>query len=120
MRFLGRVEDPAAVYAASDAVVLPSRSEGLPNVLLEAIRADRPVAVTRVGAVPEVLMEGAAGVLARPGDATDLAEAIQRALSEGSSDEARQGRLEVVKRYSLRRRVDAHVQLYSELLSPDR
>ena len=115
VHFVGPVADVAALYPALDAVVLPSRSEGLPNVLLEALSADRPVVATRVGAVPEVLTDAAAGVVVPPGDAPALADAIAAALSTAHDPAARAARAETAARFSLARRVDAHRALYREL-----
>ncbi len=67
--------------AACDGLLLSSRSEGEPNVALEALAAGRPVAATAVGGVPEVIGEGRGGCLARPQDPDDLAHAITRLLA---------------------------------------
>jgi glycosyltransferase involved in cell wall biosynthesis len=55
VRFLGPFGAVSPVYRRLDALVIPSRSEGLPNVLLEALAADVPCVATDVGAIPEVL-----------------------------------------------------------------
>lgn len=73
---LGRVEEVGALYAAADAVVLPSRWEGLPLSLLEALARGRPVVATRVGGIPEVIEDGLTGLLAAPEDPASLADAL--------------------------------------------
>jgi len=116
IRFLGQVGNVGAVYRNLDLVVLPSRSEGLPNTLLEAMQADVPVVATAVGAVPEVVGTSAAARLVAPESAGALADAIERAITQGDSPAAAAARRDVVSRFSLERRVEAHLKLYRELL----
>jgi glycosyltransferase involved in cell wall biosynthesis len=73
----------AEKYADCDVVVLPSFSEGVPVVLMEAMAAGRAVVATRVGGVPELVEHGRSGFLVSPGDAQQLAEAVER-LAEDS------------------------------------
>jgi glycosyltransferase involved in cell wall biosynthesis len=63
-----------------DLLVLPSYTEGLPNVILEAFAAGVPVVATAVGGTPEVLEEGVSGYLVPPGDPRALAGRIHDAL----------------------------------------
>ena len=77
VRFLGQVEPIGPLLRAADAVVLPSLWEGLPLTLLEAMARARPVVATTVGGIPEVLEDGACGVLVSPGDAKALADALE-------------------------------------------
>ena len=76
VRLLGHVEEMAELYAAADFVVLPSRVEGLPSVLLEAYAARRAVVATDVGGIPEALTDGMEGRLVPAGDRAALAAAI--------------------------------------------
>ena len=57
IRWTGMVPDAAALFSAFDAFVLSSRTEGIPIVLLEAMRANVPIVATRVGGVPEMLSD---------------------------------------------------------------
>jgi glycosyltransferase involved in cell wall biosynthesis len=66
--------------AASDVLCLPSRSEGTPNVVVEALASGVPVVATRVGGVPELVRQGENGLLVPPEDAPALAEALASAL----------------------------------------
>ena len=67
-------------YRAADVFVLPSRSEGLPNVLLEAMACGTPIVATRVGGVPEIT-RGLRPGLVPSGDPQALADAIARTLT---------------------------------------
>jgi glycosyltransferase involved in cell wall biosynthesis len=65
-----------------DLMVLPSLSEGLPNVVLEAFAASKPVVASDIGGVPEVVEEGISGYLVPPGRAEPLARAILKMLGD--------------------------------------
>ncbi len=73
---LGTRPDVARLLGAADAVLLSSRSEGIPLTLIEGMAAGLPVVSTRVGGVPEVVVEGETGLLAPAGDADALAAHI--------------------------------------------
>ena len=120
VHLLGGVSAVRALYQALDLVVIPSRSEGLPNVLLEALRFDRAVVSTAVGAVPEVLAGSEAGVVVPPERADLLADAIERALAMRDTAPARAARAAVVERFSLARRASEHLRLYTALLGARR
>ena len=77
---LGLRSDIPALYAASDALVLSSAWEGMPNVVLEAMAATKPVVATSVGAVPEVVTEGEKGLLVPPHDHEALANAMEQLM----------------------------------------
>jgi glycosyltransferase involved in cell wall biosynthesis len=84
--FLGALA-PDQVWAALNrfaVAVLASWSEGMPNSVLEAMAAARPVVATAVGDVPSVVRDGVTGFVVPPGDAPALAAAIARLLKEPS------------------------------------
>lgn len=91
--FFGAVPYEAipAVYQGIDALALPSHTEGLPRVVLEAMAAETPVIATRVGGVPEVIDDGETGVLCDAHDPAALVEAIDRLATD-------EGRREVLGR----------------------
>ena len=80
IRFLGPRNDIPELMAACDLVVLPSLTEALPTVLMEAAAAGRPVVATRVGGAVEIVEEGRTGLLVTPGDPVALAEAMVNLL----------------------------------------
>jgi glycosyltransferase involved in cell wall biosynthesis len=79
--FTGPVDDARPWYAAADLVVLPSRWEGLPLTLLEALAVGRAVVGSRIPGIAEVLPPGAGAVVAA-GDAVALAEAVADRLGD--------------------------------------
>jgi glycosyltransferase involved in cell wall biosynthesis len=84
VRFLGFRPDTSALYSAADAFVLPSRKEGLPMVLLEAMGAGLPVVATRVGGVPTVVEDPSNGLLVPTATPPELAEAMRRIMADAT------------------------------------
>jgi len=80
--FLGQRADIPELLACCDIFVLPSRAEGLPNSMLEAMAAGLPIVATAVGGVPEVIEDGVNGLLVPPRDPVSLAGAILRILRD--------------------------------------
>jgi glycosyltransferase involved in cell wall biosynthesis len=70
----------ARYLAASDVLTLPSWAEGTPNVVLEALAVGRPVVASRVGGIPDAIVEGVTGLLVEPHDPGALAVALADAL----------------------------------------
>jgi glycosyltransferase involved in cell wall biosynthesis len=116
--FLGYQEDVAPYYAAFDALVLPSSNEGTPVSAIEALAAGRPVVATRVGGVPDVVVEGEDGFLVEPGATGDLADRLAQLARDPRLRErmGRAGRERVLPRYAVDRLVDDVDRLYRSLL----
>lgn len=91
VRWAGAVENAARLLRAFDLVVLSSRTEGTPIVLLEAMAAGVPVVATRVGGVPAVVTDREA-VLAAPDDVSALEEAMRAAMVDVDASRARAAR----------------------------
>jgi L-malate glycosyltransferase len=68
--------------SASRLLVQPSLTEGMPNAVLEAMSAGRPVVASRIGGLPELVVHGETGLLVAPSDPDALAAAIVRVLSD--------------------------------------
>jgi glycosyltransferase involved in cell wall biosynthesis len=119
VHFLGQVRDVRRLMAASDAVVLPSRSEGVPNVALEALDAGVPLVATQVGTLPEMIVHERTGWLVPPGDPDALGHALQRVAALDGAALARMGelgRVSILPRFSAARRVERVIEIYETLL----
>ena len=90
VRFMGAVDsaDVVAALHAADAFVLCPRvtadgdRDGIPNVLVEAMACGLPVVSTRVGGIPELVVDDVNGLLVAPGDTSGVALALQRLVAE--------------------------------------
>jgi glycosyltransferase involved in cell wall biosynthesis len=78
----GHQEDIRGFYAIADIFVLPSHSEGSPNVLLEAMASGVPVVAAAVGGVPELATDGETALLVQRRDIGGLAAAMERLLAD--------------------------------------
>ncbi|MDI9623835.1 MAG: glycosyltransferase [Methanothermobacter sp.] len=79
--FTGPRTDINNIMAAADIIVLPSVSEGIPIVLLEAMAMAKPIIATKVGGIPEIVDESV-GILIEPKNPKELADAIDKLLSD--------------------------------------
>lgn len=80
--FTGYQRDPAVHYSIADLMVLPSHSEGSPNVLLEAMAAGLPSVATAIGGVPEIAKHERTALLVEKGNHVALADAIRTLLCD--------------------------------------
>jgi glycosyltransferase involved in cell wall biosynthesis len=116
-RFLGFRQDTAALYAAADSLVLSSRSEGLPMVILEAMTAGLPVIATRVGGIPDAVGDCALLVEAR--DPRRLAGAMLEMMRNPEKRRAlaAAGEIRAAKHYGIGRMVDQYLAWYERILN---
>ncbi|MGI6605098.1 MAG: glycosyltransferase [bacterium] len=117
--FLGLRRDIPLLLNAADGFVLSSAWEGLPNVVMEAMAAAKPVVATSVGGVPELVQEGVTGYMSPPRDVEALAAAMAKMIGLSESERTRMGqagRAHIEANYSLERVVDQWEKLYLELL----
>lgn len=77
VRWAGYRTDVNEILAGCDVFVHPSLDDAFPTVLLEAMAAGLPVVASRVGGIPEIVVDGVTGTLVPPGDAQALADAIR-------------------------------------------
>lgn len=117
--FAGQVKDVRPFYAMSDVFVLPSLTEGSPNVLLEAMASNVPIAATAVGGVPEIVENEESALLVRANDPAALATAIARLLADAELGRrlARNAAEIVSKNHSAEEYVRSLIAIYSEVVS---
>lgn len=113
----GRELDPRPMYGAFDIVVQSSRSEGLPNVLLEAAAAGRPIVATDAGGSGEIVIDGRTGLLVPIDDLDSLTGALRRATQDPDLRQriGAAARLHVAEKFGMARFVREFAELYEEL-----
>jgi len=117
--FTGYKQNAARYLPLLEIFVMPSLSEGLPIVLLEAMLAKVPIVATRVGGVPEVLAQGKYGKLAEPESAKSLAQSVLYVMDH--LDDARlravMAEARVLKKYSSKRMAEKYFDFYHLVLA---
>lgn len=114
----GARTDVARLLAAFDVFALPSLSEGLPLVVLEAMATGLPVIASAVGGLPDVVADGETGFLVPSGDDRALRERLLALAADPRRARAMGARAQELAsaRHSLERMSQAYLELYGELL----
>ena len=117
--FTGYREDIPEILSATDLLVLPSLSEGLPLSLMEAMAAGKPVVATAVGGIGELIEPNVTGILVAPRSAAALVEAICRLLDNSRHREemGTRAREYVSRAFSVQAMVSAYDALYQARLA---
>ncbi|MDQ3207502.1 MAG: glycosyltransferase family 4 protein [Gemmatimonadota bacterium] len=106
----------AAEYGAATVTVLPTRgrAEGLGLTLVEALLAGSAVVGTAAGGIPEVVVHEQTGLIARDGDAADLADQVQRLLTDAVLRERliRAGKEHVLRAFAPEAAIDRFIEIY--------
>lgn len=120
VELLGSVEDMAAQLEWADVLLLPSLTEGLPGVAVEASAAGVPVVASRVGGTGEVVRDGETGLLVEPGDVEGFVSALKR-LAQDRDLRSRMGqaaRRVAAERFRLDESIDRYARVFEEVASP--
>lgn len=114
----GYLDEPQQVLEEADLAVLPSHTEGLPNVALEALAMEVPVLATRVGGTPEVITDGRTGRLVPARSPQALAAAIEEFIDRPAewAEMASSGRAMVEQRFDFGARTRRVESLYRQLV----
>lgn len=121
IRFTGPVDHEKIPLwiSASDILVLPSLSEGRPNVVLESLACEVPVVATNVGGIPELMIDGETGYLVPSKDPIEISRKINKLLENKSQREnmGKLGRRSIIQRgLTWEAHAKKTVNIYSELL----
>ncbi len=116
--FLGQRNDLPGVYASMDIFVLPSLNEGMPLTILEALAAKKAVIASRVGAIPQAILDRETGILITPGDTAALKNAMVELLRDPSLRVrlGAQGQTWVRRHFEVERMARDYLRLYEELI----
>ena len=111
----GQIIDTRGIFAIADVVAIPSRSEGQSIVALEAMAAGKPVVASKVGGLPETVLDGETGRLIRSGDVGALAKSLIELLQNASQRGVygRAGRLRVEMHFTLDRMIGCLEEVYT-------
>ncbi|MBD3315654.1 MAG: glycosyltransferase [Chitinivibrionales bacterium] len=117
LHFIGYTEAPGDYMKDSDIIAIPSRSEGMPNVALEAMALQKAVVATAVGGTPEVLDDGKSGLLVPPANPTALCIAMELLVRDEQlrSRIAARGYERAKQCFSVTARVEKVIKIYDEL-----
>jgi len=115
----GSLDNVPQLMRCFDVFVLPSKSEGISNTILEAMATGLPVVATRVGGNPELVVEGVTGELVPPENPAALATALQRYVDDKDKQhqQGHAGRERVEQQFSIENMVNEYLTVYSDLLS---
>jgi L-malate glycosyltransferase len=120
IRLTGYRDDADSLLAAASVACLSSREEGMGSVLLDAMAFGRPIAATRAGGIPEIVVDGESGLLADRENPEALGEAIARlATDRALADRLAAGGRSRVKEFSVERMTDRTIEVY-ERVTADR
>jgi glycosyltransferase involved in cell wall biosynthesis len=117
--FLGPRDDVADLLGAADTVVIPSRWEGLSNVLIEAMALEAPVVASDLPTLEDAVTDGDTAILVPPADPVRLAAAIVATLADPVAGPARaeRARERFLQRFTIDRVVDQMLGFYDRALA---
>ena len=118
VHFAGFIKTPGDYVIDADIIVVPSRSEGIPNAVLEAMALGKPVVATAVGGIPEIIEDGVSGCLVPPEQPQLLAEAITAVMNDASlyNRFVVNGKQRMQESFSISKRVHTLLAIYRELM----
>lgn len=115
----GWIENPRAHLSEFDVMALPSRSEGFPLTVVEAMLAARPIVATRVGSVAEAVIDGETGLLVEKDNVAGLAAALRRLRDDPALRirAGERGREVAVARFTVEHMAKSYESLWHQVVS---
>jgi len=122
VRFLGTRSDVPQLLSLVDVLLITSHMEANPISILEAMACEKPVIATRVGSIPETVLDGKTGYLVAPGNAAELADRVVELLvhPDRAATMGRAGREHVIAAWSIDRTVAGYQDLIAEIYAAKR
>jgi glycosyltransferase involved in cell wall biosynthesis len=117
IRFEGFTSNVKKFLSECTLLVQPSRTEGMPLAVLEAMASRRPIVASAVGSVPQILLNGEAGVLVTPEDPDELAQGVLAVLSNGEyrSRITNSAYLHIQKHFDVLTMAKQYLKIYTDL-----
>lgn len=117
VKFVGETQQPEEYLSKADCFIFPSRIEGFPNALMEAMASRLPCVAARIGGVEDLIKDNENGVLFESGNSSDLAEKCIALLHNKEKREyiCENARTDMLKHYSFQVISEKYIRLYESL-----
>jgi glycosyltransferase involved in cell wall biosynthesis len=121
VEFAGLQSNIPMQFQRGDLAVLPSRFEGMPNAVLEAMACGLPCVATRVSGSEDIIQHGINGLLVEPQDYENMAKALLTLLCDPALAKkyGHAARIRIEQHYSFQRIMDMYVELYQRLVGSE-
>ena len=119
VQFMGNTTKVGLFYSLSDVFILPSRGEGLPGVIMEAMAYGKPIIASNIPCIPELVTENYNGQLFQDGNVLDLVNKIEKAINEGdfSTREKGENSLKKIQEFDWEKVKNQYLSFYEEMIS---
>lgn len=113
------IVDATSLLAMTDVVLLPSRLDGRPNVVMESLSMGVPVVASRIGGVPEMVLDGENGILCEPGETDEFVAAIRRLADDPDLYRRfrERARSHAMNSFDMKSMNQAYFQVFQDLLN---
>lgn len=119
VEFFGHLDIMPQFLTALDILVVPSRLEGLGTIILDGMLAGAAIVGSRVGGIPETVIDGVTGCLASPDRPDEFASAIEKLMADPVLRQqlVHNAQVHIDKNFSLEAMVNGNLQIYEEVLA---